>query len=113
MLNCRKLLFAAVLSSVATIAVALEPGDPDPLFADVSPIEITITGPMKTLLGERPNDTYLRGTLSYQELDGKIVEFDVFTSTSLGCTAMCTSSSPSLRLRSINDIAFDGTTGER
>ena len=77
MLNWRKLLIAALLPLAATSAIALEPADPDPLFQDDSLLEIRITAPMKTLLGERPNDTYLRGTLSYQEADGKIVEFDV------------------------------------
>ena len=77
MLNWRKLLIAALLPLAATSAIALEPTDPDPLFQDDSLIEIRITAPMKTLLGERPNDTYLRGTLSYQEADGNVVEFDV------------------------------------
>jgi hypothetical protein len=74
MLNCRNLLIAALLPFAALTASA---GDPDPLFAEESPVEITITGPMKTLLGERPNDTYLRGLLSYRETEGRAVEFDV------------------------------------
>ena len=77
MLNCRNLLIAASLSFSAATAIAVEPGDPDPLFGDDSPLEIRITAPMKTLLGERPNDTYLRGTLSYREADGGNVDFDV------------------------------------
>jgi hypothetical protein len=77
MLNWRNLLIAALLPLATTGAIALEPADPDPLFRDDSLLEIRITAPMKTLLGERPNDTYLRGTLSYQEIDGKTVEFDV------------------------------------
>ena len=77
MLNCRKLLLAVLLPLAATNATAVESRDPDPLFRDHAPLEITITGPMKTLLGERPNDTYLRGTLSYREADGRTVDFDV------------------------------------
>ena len=57
MLNCRHLLAAAFLSLAGSAAIAIDPGDPDPLFAGDSPLEVTITAPMKTLLGERPNDT--------------------------------------------------------
>ena len=77
MLNRRNLLMAALLPLVATGPVAAGSGEADPLFADDAPVEISITAPMKTLLGERPNDSYLRGTLSYQEADGRTVEFDV------------------------------------
>lgn len=77
MLNCRNLLIAALLPLAASTAIAVEPGEPDPLFGDDAPVEITITAPMKTLLGERPDDTYLRGTLSHREADGRTVEFDV------------------------------------
>ena len=77
MLNCRNLLSAALLILATATAIADEPGDPDPLFEDESPLEIRITAPMKTLLGERPNDTYLRGTLSYRETDGRNGDFDV------------------------------------
>jgi hypothetical protein len=77
MLNFRKLLIIGTLLLAAPIALALELGEPDPLFQDDAVIGITITAPMKTLLGERPNDTYLRGALSYAEADGRIVEFDI------------------------------------
>jgi hypothetical protein len=77
MLNCRKLLVVAVLSFATQAAIALEVGEPDPLFQDDGVIHITITAPIKTLLGERPNETYLRGTLSYEEADGRVVDFDI------------------------------------
>jgi len=77
MLNCRKLLFVAALLFAVPVAMALEPGEPDPLFQDDKILEISISAPMQTLLGERPNDRYLRGTLSYEEVDGSIVDFDV------------------------------------
>ncbi len=76
MLNCRNLLIAAALLFAAPSA-ALEVGEPDPLFQGNTVIGITITAPMKTLLGERPNETYLRGTLSYEEADGRVVDFDI------------------------------------
>jgi hypothetical protein len=77
MLNCRKLLFVAALLFVVPVAMALEPGEPDPLFQDDSVIEIRITAPMKSLLGERSDEEYLPGTLTYTEADGSVVEFDV------------------------------------
>lgn len=77
MLNCRNLLFLAALLFAVPVAMALEPGEPDPLFQDNAVIGITITAPMKSLLGERPNETYLRGTLSYQEADGRVMDFDI------------------------------------
>jgi hypothetical protein len=81
MLDCRKLLIAAALLLAIPAVFALEPGEPDPLFQDDSVLEITITAPMKALLGERPNDEYLRGTLSYANSGGDILEFDVGVST--------------------------------
>jgi hypothetical protein len=77
MLNCRNLLLTILLSFAASLAVALEPGDPDPLFADDSPVEITITAPMKPLLRGRPDEEYLSGKLSYREADGSEVVFDI------------------------------------
>jgi hypothetical protein len=74
MLNCRKPLIAIVLMFAAAIAAASEP---DPLFQDDSLIEVTITAPMKALLGHRPDEEYLPGTLSYGEADGGIVEIDI------------------------------------
>ena len=74
MLNCRKPLITLVLLFAAANAAA---GEPDPLFQDDSLIEVTITAPMKPLLGHRPDEEYLPGTLSYREADGSIVEFDI------------------------------------
>jgi hypothetical protein len=81
MLNCRKLLIVVAFVLATPIAIALESGDPDPLFQDDSVVEITITAPMKTLLGERPNDHYLRGTISYADDSGRVLDFDVGVST--------------------------------
>ena len=74
MLNCRKPLIALVLMFAAAVAAANEP---DPLFQDDSLIEVTITAPMKALLGHRPDEEYLPGTLSYTEADGSIAEFEI------------------------------------
>ncbi len=74
MLNCRKPLIAIALLFAAAFAPA---GEPDPLFQDDALIEVTITAPMKALLGHRPDEEYLPGTLSYSEADGSIVEVDI------------------------------------
>ena len=74
MLNFRKSLIAIVLLLAAANAAASEP---DPLFQDDSLIDVTITAPMKALLGHRPDEEYLAGALSYTEADGSIVEFDI------------------------------------
>ena len=79
--KCRKLLTAIAVLLATQFAYALESGEPDPLFQDDSVVEITITAPMKTLLGERPNDHYLRGKLSYVDADGRVLDFDVGVST--------------------------------
>lgn len=77
MLNfCKPLIIIALLLSAST-ALALELAEPDPLFQDDSLIEVTIAAPMKALLGHRPDEEYLPGTLSYTEADGSIVEFDI------------------------------------
>lgn len=77
MLNRRKLLIAAALLFALPVAMALETGEPDPLFHDDSVIEIRITAPMKRLLGKRSDEEYLPGTLAYTEADGSVVQFDI------------------------------------
>jgi hypothetical protein len=77
MLNCCKLLIAVALLSAAPVTLALETGEPDPLFQDDSVVEITITAPMKELLRKRPDEDYLPGTLAYTEADGNVVEYDI------------------------------------
>ena len=77
MLNRCKLLIAVAFLFAAPIAIALEPGEPDPLFQDDSVVEITITAPMKSLLRVRSDEDYLPGTLAYTDADGSVVEFDI------------------------------------
>jgi hypothetical protein len=77
MLNFRIFLVSTALLLVASAAPALETGDADPLFQGDEVIEISVTAPMETLLGERPNDLYLRGTLSFEEEDGSVTDFDI------------------------------------
>ena len=76
MLNSR--LLVALLASLITLPVlAQEPGTPDPLFADLDILELTITAPMKELLKQRPDDEYLPGTLTFTDLDGSEVVLDL------------------------------------
>ncbi len=77
MLNCRKPLIAAALLFAVPATMALESEEPDPLFQDDSVIDVTITAPMKPLLGKRPDEDYLAGTLAYTEADGSVVELDI------------------------------------
>lgn len=74
MLNRRKPLIAIALFFAAPIANG---GEADPLFQDDSVVELTINAPMKPLLGKRPDDEYLPGTLSYTEADGSVVQFEI------------------------------------
>lgn len=48
-----------------------------PLFANHAPLEVTIEGPLKTLMWERPDDEYLEGTFSYTKDDGTEQVFDL------------------------------------
>lgn len=77
MLNLEKPLIIIALMFAGSTAAALEAGEADPLFQDDSPIEVTITAPMKSLLGHRPDEEYLPGTLSYTDADGSVVEFEI------------------------------------
>ena len=74
MLNRRKPLIALILILATPIAIG---AGADPLFQDDSVVEITINAPMKPLLGKRPDDEYLPGTLSYTDADGSVVEFEI------------------------------------
>lgn len=77
MLNRLYVLAATLSLAIAADSFALAAGEPDPLFRDDTAIEIRITAPMDTLLGERPNVRYLRGAMSYEDLDKGAIEFDI------------------------------------
>jgi hypothetical protein len=48
-----------------------------PLFANHAPLKVTIEGPLKTLMWDRPDDEYLEGTFSYTKDDGTEQVFDL------------------------------------
>jgi hypothetical protein len=50
---------------------------PDPLFQDNETLHVTITGPLSSLVRERPKDEYSAGVLEYTETDGTTVKFDL------------------------------------
>ena len=52
-------------------------GDLAPLFADHTPIEVTIEAPLTTLQSVRSDEDYLEGTFSYQTADGETGELDL------------------------------------
>lgn len=66
--------FAALLAATAS---AQESETPDPLFRDNSILQATVTGPLTTLVRERPRDEYLPGVFGYTDSDGNQVELDL------------------------------------
>ena len=50
---------------------------PDPLFRDANILEASISGPLTTLVRERPQDDYLPGTFRFTEADGSEVALDL------------------------------------
>lgn len=48
-----------------------------PLFVEELPLDVTIEAPLQTLMRERPDVVYLRGTFSYAETDGTVRTLDL------------------------------------
>ncbi len=69
-----RIVFCLLLAGVGGNAISAEP---DPLFASLEPLEITIAGPFTTLMRERPDEEELDGTASWIEADGTAVEVSV------------------------------------
>jgi hypothetical protein len=73
-----KRIFGMLLAAFFTVALSVEgrPGDPEvsqavtPLFANHSPVSVTIEAPLTTLMRDRPLDDYLDGTFSFETDDG-------------------------------------------
>jgi hypothetical protein len=57
--------------------VAQEPSKPDRVFRSDDVLEVTITGPLRTLMRERPDETDMPGTISYVDDTGATVQVDV------------------------------------
>ncbi len=66
-----------VFGFLATSVLADVNGLPDPLFQDNETLHVTITGPLTSLVRERPKDDYSAAVLQYTETDGTMVKFDL------------------------------------
>lgn len=71
------LLSVAGKLSLAGDALAADTREPDPLFQDQDILEIHITGPMSTLVDDRPDEEYLPGTFSWMEPGGERMTVDI------------------------------------
>ena len=70
------LVTAGILAIVGDV-VAETPAEPDPLFRSHDVVEIHITGPMSTLVDERPDEEYLPAKLSWLEPGGEQMTVDI------------------------------------
>ncbi len=70
-----RLILLILLASLPGNARALSTGDP--LFADDSTINVTVTAPLTTLIRERPTEQYLPGTFQYEDADGAVTTLEV------------------------------------
>lgn len=76
----QRFLLLLALASVLPISadvVAGEPRGPDPLFQSHDVLDIHITGPMSTLIGERPDEEYLPAKVSWLEPGGERMTVDI------------------------------------
>jgi hypothetical protein len=65
--------FGLLTASVSADASGL----PDPVFQDNETLHVTITGPLTSLVRERPKDDYSAAVFQYTETDGTTVKFDL------------------------------------
>ena len=70
-------LFTVISTLPAANAGERKPAKPNPLFADHSLLEITITAPISTLMRERSSEEYVMGQLSYRDEESDAVVLDV------------------------------------
>lgn len=86
---------------------------PAPLFADHTPLEVTIEAPLTTLINERPDKEYLEGKFRFTDEDGSEKTFDVkFRGRGNFRLRDSTCSFPPVRLnfrkKQVKDTLFDG-----
>lgn len=63
----RAVVFACLLAGQAAAA-----DHSAPLFGDDAVLDVRIEAPMKVLMDVRPDDAYVEGTFSYEDLDGRV-----------------------------------------
>ena len=73
----QRTIITAIFIFAAVTASAEVSERPDPLFQSDEILEVTITGPLTTLVQERPKDEYLPGVYQYTESDGTVVSLDL------------------------------------
>jgi hypothetical protein len=71
-------LSASVFMTCSPVAAATDGGeDKDRLFQNAEALQVTISGPLTTLVRERAKDNYLSGVFSFSDLDGTKKTFDL------------------------------------
>lgn len=75
-MSYNKLLRLTALTGLVFLLFS-QPTHAQALFTDDSILQVRIEAPLETLSGERPDDEYLDGSLSYTEADGRMQRFDV------------------------------------
>ena len=77
-MKVRKILRPAIPLLLLAGTVSAEENLPtDPLFRDVQILEASISGPLTTLVRERPQEDYLPGMFRYTDADGEEVALDL------------------------------------
>jgi len=74
---CHHLLIFIAVGLLVVPTLAGAEGSPDPLFQDDETLLVTITGPMSTLIDDRPTEGYLSSSFQYQEPDGELQTLDL------------------------------------
>lgn len=76
--RCLRAGAAVVAVFACTPTVAAEPAkQPDPIFADHSTLDVTISAPFTSIFDDRSIDKETSGKLKFANSEGEIVEFDV------------------------------------
>jgi hypothetical protein len=102
----------AWLSFMAALPCSAEPLlTGDPLFAEDSTINVTLTAPLSTIIRERPTEGYIPGTFEYEDAEGKTQTLDVGLRTR-GNFRLRTCDFPPLRVNfkksAVHGTLFDG-----
>jgi hypothetical protein len=108
-----KQVLIAITCLAAGVAYGQTSGEPAPLFADHSTIDVTIEAPLTTLQSVRSDEDYLEGTFSYQTADGETGELDLKLRTRGRLRLKPTTCNfPPVRLnfrkKQVKDTVFDG-----
>lgn len=78
MMQCRRLPIVAIgLLYVMNVGIAAAAESGDPLFQELTTIEATLSAPLNTLVRLRPQDTYVRGEITFRQPDGSESTFKV------------------------------------